>query len=445
MIRFVRTLWMRPRLPALYFILMPRLQIVLIAGLVAAASCQCAQTDEYRGRREALRKALGEGVTVVFGNTEKDVEGARTAFFQEPNFYYLTGWKEPGAILLLMPPKENGGFPDEILFLPRRNPEREKWTGEKAGPEDGNIRELTGFQDVMAAETFEMQIERALQFARRVNTLMDRPAAGKLESLLPLRDFFDAAAAIAQLRMKKSPYELGLLQKSIDVTVAAHRAAWKRARAGLYEYQIAGAMTEVEADGGCERNAYSPIVGAGPDATILHYSGNSRRMDQGELLLMDVGAECSGYDADITRTIPVGGKFTKRQREIYEVVLGAQKATIAAVRPGKTIGKTTPDSLYKVAYDYIDSHGKDLHGNSLGRYFIHGVSHHVGLEVHDASDPSAPLEAGNVITVEPGIYIPEEGIGIRIEDMVLVTETGSKLLSSALPREPDAIEKEAAR
>jgi Xaa-Pro aminopeptidase len=424
---------------------MNRLRVVLVAGLVVAGGCAGAVPDEYRERREALRKALGEGVTVLFGNTEKDVEDARTAFFQEPNFYYLTGWKEPGAILLLMPPKENGGFPDEILFLPRRNPEHEKWIGKKAAPEDENIREWTGFPHVMAAQTFEMQIQRALQFASRVNTLMDRAAAQKLKSLLPLRDFFDAGAAIARLRMKKSPYEVGLLQKAIDVTIEAHRAAWKRAGPGVYEYQIAAAMTAVEADNDCERNAYPPIVGAGPDAIVLHYSQNSRRMDRGELLLMDVGAECSGYDADITRTIPVGGKFTRREREIYEIVLGAQQATIAAVRPGKTIGKTTPDSLYKVAYDYIDSHGKDLHGQSLGRYFIHGVSHHVGLEVHDASDPSAPLEAGNVITVEPGIYIPEEQIGIRIEDMVLVTETGCKLLSSALPRDPDVIEKETAK
>lgn len=426
---------------------MLRLRVILIAAALVSACFAQKQSplEEYHARREALRKALESGVTVLFGNTERDVAGARAAFFQEPNFYYLTGWKEPGAILLLMPPKENGGFPDEILFLPRRNPEREKWTGHKAAPEDENIRELAGFKNVMAAETFEMQIARALQFASRINTLLDRPGAARLKALLPLREFNDAGLSIARLRMKKSPYELALIQNAIDATIEAHRAAWRRARPGLYEYQIAATMTEVTADKGCERQAYSPIVGAGPDATILHYSQNSRRMDRGELLLMDVGAECSGYDADITRTVPVGGKFTKRQREIYEIVLGAQKATIAAIKPGKTIGKTTPDSLYKVAYDYINSHGKDLHGNSLGRYFIHGISHHVGLEVHDASDPTAPLEPGNVITIEPGIYIPDEGIGVRIEDMALVTETGAKLLTSALPREADAIEKETGR
>ena len=156
---------------------------------------------------------------------------------------------------------------------------------------------------------------------------------------------------------------------------------------------------------------------------------------------MDVGAECSAYAADITRTIPVNGKFTKRQREIYDVVLGAQRAVIDAIKPGVYLTKPYTGNLTSIAYDYINSHGKDLHGEPLGKYFIHGVSHHVGLEVHDATDYSIPLAEGNVITVEPGVYIPEENIGVRIEDMVLVTKDGGKLLSGALPRDPDEIQK----
>jgi Xaa-Pro aminopeptidase len=422
---------------------MPRFPALFLAAVLASAALaqQPRPFDEYHTRRVALQKALGEGVTVLFGNTEKDVDDARTAFYQEPNFFYLTGWSQPGAILLLMPPGDNGGFPGEILFLPRHNPEHEKWTGRKAAADDENIREVTGFSNVMAAETFEMQVAKALQFASRVNTPLDRPAAAKLQTLLPLREFHNTELDIARLRMKKSPYEIELIQQSIDATLAAHRAAWKLARPGVYEYQIAAAMTGITADQGCERQAYAPIVGSGPNAAVLHYSENSRRMEDGDLLLMDVGAECSAYDADITRTVPVSGKFSKRQREIYEIVLGAQKAAIAAIKPGMTIGKATPGSIYKIAYDYIDSHGKDLHGDSLGKYFIHGIGHHVGLEVHDANDPAAPLEAGDVITIEPGIYIPEEKIGIRIEDMALVTATGSKLLSEALPREAGAIEK----
>jgi Xaa-Pro aminopeptidase len=170
-------------------------------------------------------------------------------------------------------------------------------------------------------------------------------------------------------------------------------------------------------------------------------------MDRGELVVMDVGAECAGYAADITRTVPVGGKFSPRQREIYDIVLGAQKAVIAAVKPGMMIAKTAPDSvsLYKIALNYINTHGKDRNGEPLGKYFTHGVSHHIGLEVHDAFDPGAPLKEGMVITVEPGIYIPEENLGVRIEDMVLVTKDGAKLLSGALPREAGEIERALAR
>ena len=169
-------------------------------------------------------------------------------------------------------------------------------------------------------------------------------------------------------------------------------------------------------------------------------------MDSGELVLMDVAAECSMYASDITRTVPVNGKFTPRQRELYDVVLGAQKAAIAAIKPGVMLGSSKNKiGLQKIAADYIDSHGKDEKGNSLGKYFIHGLGHHVGLDVHDATDPALPLEAGMIITIEPGVYLPQEGIGIRIEDVVLVTENGAKVLSSSLPREVNEIEKAMAR
>ena len=166
-------------------------------------------------------------------------------------------------------------------------------------------------------------------------------------------------------------------------------------------------------------------------------------MDQGELLLIDAAAECGNYASDITRTVPVSGKFTPRQREIYEIVLGAQKAAIAAIKPGVRVSGET-DSLNKIARDYIDSHGKDLHGEKLGKYFTHGLGHPVGLDVHDPAVNST-LKAGMVITIEPGIYIPEENIGVRIEDVVLVTETGAKVLSGKLPREVDEIEKALAK
>jgi Xaa-Pro aminopeptidase len=247
--------------------------------------------------------------------------------------------------------------------------------------------------------------------------------------------------AIARLRMVKSGAELARIQRSVDATIAAHQAAWRRVKPGLYEYQVATTMGAAFLEMGCERHAYMPIVASGPMSISLHYSANKRRMNAGELLLMDVGAECSDYAADITRTVPVDGRFTARQREIYNIVLGAQKAAIAAAKPGMKLLGLGEDSLNGIARKYVDSHGKDRHGESLGKYYLHSLGHHVGLEVHDATDPELTLQPGMVITIEPGIYIAEESIGIRIEDMVLITADGARVLSAALPREAGEIEK----
>ncbi len=410
-----------------------RLICLCCALLAARPGVAAPGPEEYRARRAELSQKLHDGVLVLFGATDKGEENLRSGFFQESNFYYLTGWREPGAILLVAPPQEDK--PYAILFLPRRHPDQEKWTGRKLGPDDPAIGQLTGFDTVLNTESFESELHKQLEHYSGIYTIGEQSTAA-LKELAPLRDISGAGPMIARLRMHKSPEELALIQKSIDITLDAHRAAWRRAAPGEYEYQVAATMTAVYFNAGCERNAYAPIVGSGPNSTVLHYSRNSRRMDRGELLLMDVGAECAGYAADITRTIPVGARYSKRQREIYEVVLGAQNAVIAAIKPGLPFG-----DLNKVARDYINTHGKDLHGEPLGKYFTHGVSHHVGLDVHDATDFSQPLAEGNVITVEPGIYIPEENIGIRIEDMVLVTKDGARLMSGALPRDPTEIEK----
>jgi Xaa-Pro aminopeptidase len=158
-------------------------------------------------------------------------------------------------------------------------------------------------------------------------------------------------------------------------------------------------------------------------------------------VVLDVGAQYSGYSADITRTLPANGKFTARQREIYDIVLGAQNTALPMLKPGADLCKKGDKSVYKVSYDYINSHGKDRHGKALGQYYIHGLGHHIGLDVHDPGQNCEPLQPGMVITVEPGIYIPEENLGVRIEDDVLITENGYKLLSERLPRNPDDIEK----
>jgi Xaa-Pro aminopeptidase len=174
---------------------------------------------------------------------------------------------------------------------------------------------------------------------------------------------------------------------------------------------------------------------------VLHYDKLSRKIENGDIVVLDVGAQYSGYSADITRTLPANGKFTPRQREIYDIVLGAQNAAIEALQPGADYCAKGDKSVYKLAYNYINSHGKDLHGKSLGPYFIHGLGHHIGLNVHDPGEYCAPLQPGMVVTVEPGIYIPEENLGVRIEDDVLITESGHKLLSERLPRDPVEIER----
>ncbi len=420
-------------------------RLVLLAALFLAqpAGAQQISKDEYRARRDAARRALSDGVTVLFGWNEKDVEPSRTAFVQEPNFYYLTGWREPGAVLIL----SSAGDAEDALFLPSRDPKKERYSGRMASADDPDIRRVTGFDRVFPTEKLEAELSRMLERQAKVYTVFETGFEEKLRAQAPLREVADCRETIGKLRLKKSPAEVALIRRSIGVTVAAQRAAWKRAAAGTYEYQASAAFTGAVLESGCERNAYAPIFASGPNAVVLHYASNARRMDGGELLLIDAGAECAAYTADLTRTIPVGGRFSARQRQLYEIVLGAQKAVIAAVKPGMTFERGASNGLTQIALDYINSKGKARNGSPLSEYFTHKVGHHAGLEVHDAGTLATfgPLEAGMVITVEPGLYIPEEKIGIRIEDMLLVTENGAEVLSGALPKEPGEVEKALSR
>jgi len=392
-----------------------------------------AVSPEYAARRDKLRASLKKEVVVLFGAREND--DLHYSFFQDPNFFYLSGWEEPGAILMIAP--QDG----DILFLPPRTPAEEKWTGRKLGPDDANASELTGFSKVLPTTGFEAELKQLLADYPGLLTTPIAPPSPLLVKAAPELKAADAKSLLAGLRMEKSTTEIARIQRATEASIDAHRAAWRSIKPGDYEYQLAARMVATYEGEGCRRSAYAPIVGSGPNSTILHYSRNSRRMDSGEVVVMDVAAECDNYASDITRTVPVSGKFSPREREIYDIVLGAHNAAIAAVRPGVTLGRRTPNSLYKIAFDYINTHGKDQHGEPLGKYFTHGISHHVGLDVHDLSDAQAPLKSGMVITIEPGIYLPEENIGVRIEDVVLVTETGSKVLSAALPVNPDEIER----
>ena len=407
----------------------------------------------YAERRANLVGQLNAPV-VLFGYTGRENSSPSYVFLQEPNFYYLTGHNEEGAALLLVPSgaaAKGWQGPTEILFLPPRNPEEEKWNGPRMGPADPDVQKKTGFADVQVFSNLKTRLAELAQTYDEIWTLTPhsddtgyphaREWSAWITQLAPGLVLHDAAPAIGAMRQIKSAGEIALLTKAIDLSVDAQLAAMRMVRAGLYEYQVAARMVEIHDAGGCETEAYAPIVGTGLHSTVLHFNELDALIQDGDVVLMDVGGQYSGYTADITRTVPANGHFTARQREIYDIVLGAQNAVLAAMKPGATLGRQGPNSLFKIAYDYINTHGTDREGRNLGRYFIHGLGHHIGLEVHDAGDANRPLEPGMVVTDEPGIYIPEEKIGVRIEDDVLITPTGYKLLTARLPRTADEIEK----
>jgi Xaa-Pro aminopeptidase len=425
--------------------------LVCLAPLVRAWEHE--PNSVFAERRAKLIAAVGVPI-VIFGYTGHEEANPSYVFMQEENFYYLTGHNEEGAALLLVPEsaaQKGWTGPREILYLPPRNLAEEKWNGPRMGPDDPGIKDRTGFADV---ETFAKLRDTLAALAKTFPEMYTElpgphdegyPHAVNwskwVKDAAPQATFKDVSPAVGTLRAIKSPGELALLTKAIEASIDAHFAAMKMMHSGLYEYQVAANMVEIHGEAGCETEAYAPIVGSGINSTVLHYNKIDRQIDGGEIVLLDVAGQYSGYAADITRTIPADGKFTPRQREIYEIVLGAQNAALAALKPGMMMGGQGPNSLQKIAMEYIDSHGKDKEGRSLGRYYIHGLSHHLGLNVHDPSGPPRPLEAGMVITIEPGIYIPEENLGVRIEDDVLITPTGYKLLTARLPRSPDEIEK----
>jgi Xaa-Pro aminopeptidase len=431
-----------------------RAALVVCAVVVAAVLAEARfpqPVAEYQARRAALRAHL-DAPLVLFGYTSKQDPSEVAIFFQEPNFYYLSGHDEPDAALMILPDAPAGkswNGPHEILYLPARNLQVEKWEGAKLGPDDPGVAAKTGFETVENYEKFAADLQAAEKVWSAVYTVLppkDEPgyphftkANEWIKATVPSATIKDGAPAIYAMRQVKSPGELALLTKAVDLSVDAHIDAMKTMKPGLYEYQIAARMKQIHDWGGCSREAYAPIVGTGLNSTVLHYDVLDAQIQDGDVVVIDVAGEYGGYAADITRTLPANGKFTARQREIYEIVLGAQNAAISAVKPGaKLYGGA--DSLMGISMNYVNTHGKDGAGQPLGKYYIHGVSHHLGLDVHDPGDRNRPLEPGMVVTVEPGIYIPAEKLGVRIEDDVLVTETGYKILSERAPRTVDEVE-----
>ena len=436
------------------FVAAAALACLALAALPPALAAREREPNSVYAERRARLAAQLHAPVVLFGYTGKENSSPSYVFFQEENFYYLTGHNEEGAALLILPPdsaEKGWKGSSEILFLPPRDRAQEVWNGPRIGPSDPGIAGNTGFAAVEPLDQLKTRLGEVAKDYKEIYTLVPRaddtgyPHARVwsewVTSAAPKLTLRDAAPAIGAMRQVKSPGEIALLTKAIDLSIDAQLAAMKMVRPGLYEYQVAARMVEIHTAGGCEAEAYAPIVGTGVHSTILHFNELDAQIHDGDVVLLDVGGQYAGYTADVTRTIPASGRFTPRQREIYEVVLGAQNAALAALKPGMTLGgRGAPNSLFQIAYDYMNAHGKDANGQSLGRYFIHGLGHHIGLNVHDAGDSNRPLEPGMVVTIEPGLYLPEEKIGVRIEDDVLITPTGYRLLTARLPRTVPDIE-----
>jgi Xaa-Pro aminopeptidase len=426
---------------------------LVVGASVSAAALDRQPNADYRAHREALAKKAS-GVVVLFAPLEApdEVHGFR----QEDNFFYLSGLTEPGAALLIVSSAEaKADSPArsyaEILFLPPRNMTQEKWTGPKLGPENPDATKIAGFDRVQEIGQLPDELMRFIAGAFP-SIYTDVPAQGESASTIALAfvkrsnamlSYQDVKPMLSSLRTSKDPDEAGLIRKAVDASVAAHLAAFKTVKPSLNEREISALMQYEWGRRGCQRPAYAPIVGSGMNSTVLHYSDDSATMKSGDVVVIDAAGEYSMYAADITRTLPVSGHFSARQREIYDIVLGAQQAAVAAFQSGKSsISRNGANSLYQVAYEYINSHGKDLRGQPLGQYFIHGLGHYLGLNVHDPGDYNVPLGPGMVFTIEPGIYIPEESLGVRIEDDFYVDKDGKLInLSGALPSKAEDVEK----
>ncbi len=509
----------RPAVTALWTVFSAALWIMALYGMTspfpAAAQPSIAQqeamaitedagpvpAEELAGRRARLLEGMGGGIMILFGAEPKVFSNdVNYPYRQESNLFYLTGISQPGATLVLLPDNRSRR---EILFLPRRDPAREIWTGHMIGVEEA--RQKTGIEHVWPNEEFDAFVEAVLRgsaYARRPSDDKEdyRATGESIENGTPVQVWLLADAGsrfgsrypralrfaseagrfpavqvrlashlFRNLRVVKSPWELQQLQRAVDITCLAQRAIMGRAAdisEPLNESDLDGIILSTYRRHGA-RWGFPSIVASGPNATTLHYEENSREVAEGELVLADIGAAVGNYTADVTRTFPAGGKFTEAQRAVYEIVLDAQDRAIAAVRPGMSI-RSVHEVARKAIVDGLLRLGliTNASGNQYRMWFMHGTSHWLGLDVHDVGGRDMPFRPGMVITVEPGIYVREDtlenlddtpgnralieavrpaferfrNIGVRIEDDVLVTEDGHRVLSDGLPRSIGAIE-----
>ena len=435
--------------------------VLLLACSTLLPALDKQPTADYRARRESVATALNGGVAILFAAQEPVLDFM--PYRQDEDFYYLTGWNEPGAALLIQSPSAaTSDHPArsyrEILFLPSRNRRTELYTGTKLDAASPNVSATTGVSEVQALTDLPTVLNKLSQDDRLIRqnfwSQQNSAEASALFTLLAstlgtgtVPPAHDIATLTTPLRTVKDPHEIDLLTKASDASMVAQKAMMHAVHPGAKERTVAGIIIENLMDQGCERVSYAPIVGSGLQSTVLHYSDNSQTMQDGDVVVVDAAGEYSMYASDITRTVPVNGHFTARQREIYEVVLGAQRAAMAAFVAGKSKindrNHTDPDSLDTVAWNYINTHGKDLHGEPLGKYWIHGLGHSVGINVHDPMDYKKPIPVGAVFTIEPGVYIPEEKLGVRIEDVYRVDADGKLIdFTSSLAHTPEEVEAE---
>jgi Xaa-Pro aminopeptidase len=441
--------------------------LILLATQVTYA-LESVPKGEYHQRRVKLAAKLHGGAAVIFAAHEPSME--YQDYRQDEDFYYLTGSNEPGGALLVIgegpatTTRLGTAVPAhtyrEILFLPTRNLVLEKYTGEKTDATTPGATRLLAVNEVMPLSELPSVLAAFLsEDPRRTRDLWAQQdvdagsAALRFTSAILGNDSalatHDVVSLTTQLRMVKSSAEIELIRKATDASIASQLAGMRAIKPGVRERTIAGIEVGTMMAEGCERVSYPSIVGSGINSTVLHYASNENLMEKGGVVVIDAAGEYSMYASDLTRTMPVDGHFTARQKEIYNIVLGAQQAARDAFVAGKSkmgsVAQRGPDAgadlLDKVAFDYINTHGKDLHGQPLGQYFLHGLGHSVGIDVHDPDDYNQPFDVGSVFTIEPGIYIPEEKIGVRIEDTFYVNEQG-KLIDFAekLPHTPEEVE-----
>lgn len=414
---------------------------------------------------------MGRGVAVLFAAPEMIRNGdVHHEHRQDSDFYFLTGFEEPQAVAVLAPDHPRHRY---VLFVRPRDRTAEIWNGRRFGVE--GARRIFGADAAYPISELEKRLPEYLATSGRVWSLWGRYDAAdrrledcmrRARTRLLQHERVDALPVFHELRLVKGAEEIRRMRQAAQVTAEGHLAAMAATAPGVGENEIEGVLRGRFLAGGSRRCAYPPIVGSGVNAVILHYTENSRRMKEGELLLVDAGAECDYYASDVTRTWPVSGRFSDAQRALYEVVLDAQKASIEACRPGVPVSKVHDVAVEVLTRGMVrlgflkGKVGALIKAKAFRRFYMHGTSHWLGLDVHDAGryvrDPkgrkgprSRALEPGMVLTVEPGIYVEEKargvdprfwGIGIRIEDDILVTRGRPEVLTNAIPKEVAEIE-----